>query len=72
VRAGFTAPPPGRSSTWCWSGPTSLDKGFHQARADLQPERCFVVTPAAAVYPLADGVEVVGLAELAERLRAEG
>lgn len=49
-----------------------LGKGFHQARADLQPERCYVVTPAAAGYPLADGVEVVGLAELAERLRTEG
>jgi hypothetical protein len=31
-----------------------------------------VVTPAAAGYPLADGVEVVGLAELAERLGAKG
>jgi predicted AAA+ superfamily ATPase len=49
-----------------------LGKGFHQARADLQPERCFVVTPASAGYPLAEGVEVVSLAELAKRLRAEG
>ncbi|MFM7238840.1 MAG: ATP-binding protein [Cyanobium sp.] len=50
----------------------SLGKGFHQARADLQPERCFVVTPSTASYPLAAGVEVVGLAELAERLRGMG
>jgi predicted AAA+ superfamily ATPase len=41
-----------------------LGKGFHQARADLQPERTFVVTPAVTGYPLADGVEVVGLAEM--------
>ena len=46
-----------------------LGKGLHQARADLQPERTFVVTPANAGYPLADEVEVVGLAELAAELR---
>lgn len=49
-----------------------LGKGFHQARADLQPERTFVVTPSATVYPLADGVEVMGLAELAAVLRQVG
>ena len=49
-----------------------LGKGFHQARADLQPERTFVVTPSATGYPLADGVEVIGLAELAAVLRQVG
>jgi len=49
-----------------------LGKGLHQARADLQPERTFVVTPAVMGYPLADGVEVVGLAELAAVLRDAG
>ncbi len=49
-----------------------LGKGFLQARADLQPERTFVVTPAVTGYPLADGVEVVGLAELAGHLVAAG
>ena len=49
-----------------------LGKGFHQARADLQPERTFVVTPSATGYPLADGVEVMGLAELASVLRQVG
>jgi len=49
-----------------------LGKGFHQARADLQPERSFVVTPAVTGYPLADGVDVVGLAELAAVLREAG
>ena len=49
-----------------------LGKGFHQARADLQPERTFVVTPSATGYPLADGVEVMGLAELAAVLRQVG
>ena len=32
-----------------------LGKGFHQARADLQPVRTFVVTPALTGYPLLDG-----------------
>jgi len=49
-----------------------LGKGFHQARADLQPERTFVVTPSATGYPLAAGVEVMGLAELAAVLRQVG
>jgi len=49
-----------------------LGKGFHQARADLQPERSLVVTPAVTGHPLADGVEVVGLAELAAELRKAG
>ena len=42
-----------------------LGKGFHNARADLGPERCFVVYPGDERYPLADGVEAIGLAELA-------
>jgi predicted AAA+ superfamily ATPase len=50
----------------------SLGKGFHQARADLQPERTFVVIPVEQGFPLAEGVEAVGLAELAARLRERG
>jgi len=42
---------------------------LHQARADLQPERTLVVSPANDGYPLTDEVEVVGLAELAAELR---
>jgi predicted AAA+ superfamily ATPase len=49
-----------------------LSKGVHLARADLQPERMVVVTPSPAGYPLADGVEVVGLAELAGQLLQAG
>ena len=49
-----------------------LGRGFHQARADLEPSHCFVVTPAEEGYPLAEGVEVVGLRALAERLVAAG
>jgi predicted AAA+ superfamily ATPase len=45
-----------------------LGRGFHQARADLQPEQTFVVIPGEGGCPLADGVEVLGLAQLAERI----
>ena len=45
-----------------------LGRGFHQARADLQPEQTFVVNPGEGGCPLADGVEVLGLAQMAERI----
>jgi len=45
-----------------------LNKGFHQARADLEPERCFVVYAGHERYPLAAGVEAIGVAELATAL----
>jgi hypothetical protein len=43
-------------------------KGFHHARADLQPARTFIVYPGQDRYPLGDGVEVIGLRELAGEL----
>ncbi len=46
-----------------------LGKGFHQARVDLQPARIYVVTGADVGYHEAEGVEVMGLAELAGWLR---
>ena len=45
-----------------------LSKGFHQARADLEPERCFVVYAGRERYPLAAGVDAIGVAELATAL----
>jgi len=45
-----------------------LGKGFHQARADLAPDQTFVVIPVEERYPLGEGVEVIGLAELAGML----
>lgn len=42
-----------------------LGKGFHQAWVDLAPDRTFVVIPAEERYPLGDGVEAIGVAELA-------
>lgn len=46
----------------------SLSKSMHVARADLKLERLFVITPAAASYPLADWAEVVGIPNLMPRL----
>jgi predicted AAA+ superfamily ATPase len=43
----------------------ALDKGFHHAREDLKPERCFIVYSGKERYPKAEGVEAIGLAELA-------
>ena len=48
-----------------------LGRGCHQARADLPPEQTFVVIPGDGGYPLADGVEVLGLAQLAERIHGQ-
>ena len=47
-----------------------LDKGFHHAREDLNPDRSFVVYSGDDRYPKGDGVEVIGLSELASNLAA--
>ena len=45
-----------------------LDKGFHHAREDLKPERSFVVYSGEERYPKAEGIEIIGLRELAAML----
>ena len=45
-----------------------LDKGFHHARQDLEPERSFVVYSGNDRYPKDEGLEVIGLGELAALL----
>ncbi len=47
-----------------------LDRGFYHARADLEPERSFIVYPGGDRYPRGEGVEVIGLRELASLLAA--
>ena len=47
-----------------------LDRGFHHAREDLEPERSFVVYSGDDRYPRGEGVEVIGLGELASLLAA--
>ena len=41
-----------------------LERGFHHAREDLQPDQSWVVYPGNDRYPKADGVEVIGLRAL--------
>jgi predicted AAA+ superfamily ATPase len=48
----------------------SLERGFHVARADLEPDRCFVVHAGSDRYPIAAGVDAIGLRELAAELAA--
>ena len=46
-----------------------LDRGFHQAREDLEPERAFVVHSGKEHYPVAKGVEAIGVQDMARELR---
>jgi len=48
----------------------SLSKGFHIARADLQPARTLVVHAGIDDYPLGDGIEAVSVQGLIDRLRS--
>lgn len=45
-------------------------KGFHIALEDLQPTRAFVVHAGDARHPVAEGVEALGVREIAGLLRA--
>ena len=47
-----------------------IDKGFHIAREDLRPDRSFVVYSGNDRYPKGNGIEVIGLCELAQELAA--
>jgi hypothetical protein len=47
-----------------------LSRGFRTAVGDLAPEQAFCVYSGSEHYPVADGIDVIGLRELAERLAA--
>lgn len=47
-----------------------LERGFHHACEDVQPDAGFVVYPGAERYPMAGGVEAISLAGLCEKLNA--
>jgi hypothetical protein len=49
-----------------------VERGFHVACADLNPQRRFVVYPGAARYRLAEDIEAVPLPELARELSGRG
>ncbi len=46
----------------------SLSRGFHNARADLKPDKCFIVNSSDSRHPVADNVEAIGLRQMAEML----
>ena len=48
----------------------SMGRGFHEARKDLKPDRTFVVHSGSERFTIADGIEVLGLREMAELLAA--
>ena len=48
----------------------TLGKGFHNARADIGPERTFVVHAGEDRYPMPDGIEVIGLRGLCAEIGA--
>ena len=45
------------------------DRGFHRAREDLRPDRCFIVYSGEDRYPRGEGIEAIGLREMASLLR---
>jgi predicted AAA+ superfamily ATPase len=49
-----------------------VERGFHQACADLQPRRRFVVYPGTARFPLGPDLEAIGVYELAGLVTALG
>ena len=49
-----------------------VDRGFHHACADLEPERRFVVYAGVERFGLGDGIDVIGLIDLAQELAAQG
>jgi len=45
-----------------------LERGVRSALADIEPERSFIIYPGDARYPLGNGVEAIGLAEMCAEL----
>jgi uncharacterized protein len=50
----------------------NLEKGFHLARADIGPAASFVVYSGTERYPMAAGIEAIGLRDLAKELLRVG
>jgi len=46
-----------------------LERGFYQARGDIEPERCIVVCGAEEPFSLGEGIEAIALAELLPLLK---
>lgn len=67
---------PGRRRPWAIeikrSSAPALDRGFHIACDDIEPEARVVVFGGKEAYPMAQGIEAVPLPELCRRLRSLG
>lgn len=65
---------PGRRRPWAVeikrSTVPALDRGFHIACDDIEPETRLVVYGGQEAYPIAEGIEAVPLADLCRRLRS--
>ena len=48
-----------------------LERGFYQALEDIKPDRAFVVYSGDERYPMAEGIEAIGLRELVGMLRRD-
>ena len=49
--------------------PPGPERGFHNARGDIDPERSFIVYSGDGRYPLSADVEAIGLREMAAVLQ---
>jgi len=49
-----------------------IDRGFHHACADLEPDRCFVIYSGTERFRLSDGIEAISLLDLAQDLTGYG
>ena len=63
---------PGNHGVWAieikHGSATGLGKGFHHARADLEPERCFIVNSGDSHFPVSNDVEAIGLRQMTDLL----
>jgi len=63
---------PGRKAAWAVeikrSTTPRLDRGFHHAGQDIQPERSFVICNIGEPFSMGNGVEAVSLAGMLEIL----
>ena len=65
---------PGREGVWAIeikrAAAPQVSRGFHHAVADVRPVRAFVVYPGGDRYPVADGIEAIGVRTLSGMLAA--
>jgi len=50
----------------------TMERGFHSALADLEPERALVVYPGEERYRIRSSIEAIGVAEMCQQAQARG